>query len=72
MEYGKNQLQYTNYRLEKLLKCGSPILVVKAVILPNLVYDKMRLLYNITKSGSIDLPQKRGGRDQLWAFKIFY
>jgi len=47
-------------RIEKLLKCGSPILVVKAVILPNLVYDKMRLLYNITKS-SIDLPQKKGG-----------
>ena len=47
----------TNYGLEK---CGSPILVVKAVILPNLVYDKMRSLYNITKS-SIDLLQKGGG-----------
>jgi len=32
----------------------------RAVILPNLVYDKMRSLYNITKS-SIDLPQYRGG-----------
>jgi len=37
-----------------------PFLVVKAVILPNLIYDKMRSLYNITKS-SIDLPQKKGG-----------
>ena len=34
--------------------------MVKAVILPNLAFDKMRSLYNITKS-SIDLPRKGGG-----------
>ena len=38
---------------------GFPIFVLKVVILPNLVYDKMRSLYNITKS-SIDLPPRGG------------